>query len=126
MTKYSYIALGTVLILIICRIHASLFYHNRPVGPLFHSVFALVYIIPAVYVSVFVYHDILLLIEFGLLRFMLYNPALNEMRRKPFFYLSVNSENPSWWDRIEIKWGKAYPYVWALSLVLYISVLFFI
>ena len=105
-------ALG--LIIGTCVIHAHRFAANKSVGPLFHTIWAVIYFAPLLLISWFEASWVLAL-AFVIERFFFYNPVLNLIRHRPFFYLSVKSDHPSWWDELEIKWRAAYPYVWALS-----------
>lgn len=104
-----------LLIFGITEYHAQRFKDNKTTGPLFHIFWAALYFIPAGYVSFVMFQGWWLPVALCLERFVLYNFLLNLIRYKPFFYLSIQSKNSSWWDKIEIGWGKAYPYVWIVS-----------
>lgn len=109
------------LIFFITTLHKDRFKKNIKVGSLFHTVWAVIYFIPAV-VLYFVYHSWELCAAIAAMRFCFYNPILNELRGEDWFYLSVNSENPSWWDRVEIGWGKAYPFVCIISYGIFLLI----
>lgn len=110
-----------LLIFGIAEKHARVFEDNKKVSWFFHAGWGLVYFIPAWFISFIMYDDILVGLSFLFTRFAAYNPILNKIRDKDFFYLSVQGENPSWFDRIELKWKDAYPYVWAASLAGFIA-----
>jgi hypothetical protein len=108
-----------LMIVFITMIHAKRFNGNEPVGPLFHAVWAAVYFIP-VAILVWKFDSWWLGIAALVERFVFYDPILNIFRGKPFFYLSTASANPSFWDKIEISLGKAYPYIWVFSVIIFI------
>lgn len=113
-----------ILIVGITYWHSRLFAKNRKVSPLFHTLWAAVYIAPVI-VEAIRYQSWWLFIALTLERFVFYNPILNKWRGKFFFYLSVNSLNPSLWDRLELRWVKAYPYVWVASFIGFIAIQFY-
>ena len=114
------------LIIVVTFVHEQWFKENLPTGPFFHLGFSLVYIVPMIWIGSSPQHSLFLTAAIAVERFSFYNPLLNMMREKPFFYLSVNNTNPSLWDKIEIRWGKLYPLVWVLSLTIFIIFQFII
>ena len=119
-------AIFILLIVVVCLVHAWWFSRNIPTGVWFHFLFAMAYVVPMIWIGWFWQHNIWLVVALVALRFVLYNPLLNLMRDKPFFYLSVNNSNPSWWDSLEIHWSNLYPYIWAGSIVGFIILQFMI
>lgn len=105
----------------ICAIHAKRFADNKAIGLWFHFIWGCVYFIPATFLA-WQMSSYWLAGAFVIERFVFYNPILNRMRGKAFFYLSVNSQTPSWWDSIEIGWRNAYPYVWIFSCVAFMII----
>jgi hypothetical protein len=114
-------------IMSIAEYHAHLFIANKKINNSFHFWWACAYFIPAFYVALVMFDNWYLLAAFTAERFFFYNPLLNLMRNKTFFYLSTASGNSSsWWDRLEIKWKNIYPDIWVLSGILLITLQFFI
>jgi hypothetical protein len=102
----------------ITRVHANMFYNNIKIGNLFHAFWTVVYCIPlAILFFVYHYYWWLILAAAGV-RFVFYNPILNGWRKMKFFYIH-HEDNGSWWDDIELKFGKAYPYLWAVGVILF-------
>lgn len=116
-----------IIIFAITDIHRIQFEKNRAISPLFHAVWALVYFVPCFVISFIFYESWWMLAYLLLLRFVAYNPILNVMRKKDWFYLSVNSgASASWWDKVEISWAKAYQLIWYLAAVLLFIGQFFV
>ena len=113
------------LLLVICAIHTHIFRVNKPVGPLFHLIWMVIYFVPPAIIWA-VNRSYELAGASVLIRFVLYNPVLNYLRHRPFFYLSVNSKNPSLWDKIELKWSGLYPWIWGTGFLGLIIIQFFI
>lgn len=106
-------------IYIIARIHAARFAKNKPIGPLFHAEWALIYFIPPVLLAWHL-HSWWLIGAAVLERFLLYNPILNGIRHETFFYLHAG-DNGSLWDDLETAWAEAYHWIWSISLLGYIA-----
>lgn len=126
MIPYIIETLFLILMVVICLFHAHWFKANLKTGPWFHAIFAAIYIGPMIWAGWFWQHSWVLLVAIATLRFWVYNPLLNLMRGEPVFYLSVNSKNPALWDRLELKYYHAYPYVWGLSLAGWVALQFFL
>lgn len=116
-----------IVIFAICDIHRNEFEKNKPISHLFHIIWALIYFVPCFVIAIIFYESWWLLTYLLLLRFVAYNPILNLLRKKDWFYLSVNSgASASWWDKVEISWSKAYQLIWYLAAVLFFIGQFFI
>lgn len=116
-----------IVIFAICDVHKKKFDENKKISPLFHIAWAAVYFVPAYFVAIVMYDSWWLLCYFLLLRFVAYNPILNLLRKRDFFYLSVASgASASWWDKVEISWANAYQIVWYLAATLLFIGQFFI
>lgn len=116
-----------IIIFAICDIHRIQFEKPKPISPLFHIVWALIYFVPVFIISIVFYDSWWFLACLLLLRFVAYNPILNKMRKKDWFYLSVYSgASASWWDKVEISWSKAYQLIWYLAAVLLFIGQFFV
>jgi type IV secretory pathway TrbD component len=118
------------LILVTSLVHKRLYDDNYKIPLDFHAAWASLYILPMI--VIFVIYWLMDRFMTGLWvvglvaleRFSLYNPILNLMRHKSFFYLSVQSKtDPSFWDGLELKYKKYYPYVWLLSTAGFIYLL---
>lgn len=112
------------LIIAITAIHTERFEEPRPVGPLFHFLWAMAYFIPVGLIA-WANGSYWLGVAGVLLRFVAYNPILNAMRHKSWLYLN-SGKNGSWWDEIELFWGKAYPVLWWMGAAGFIIIQFFI
>lgn len=116
-----------LLIFGIAEKHASLFKENKKIGLWFHTLWGLVYFIPAAFIALEIYDSWFIMATFALERFVFYNVILNKIRGLGIFYLSVASgEDASIWDRIEIWWGKWYEYLFFVFLALYIFAQFWV
>lgn len=100
----------------ICAIHREIFDEQRTIGPWFHFVWAVIYAIPCGIIALAERSWILGLI-FVFERAMLYNPILNYMRHRPFFYLGSVAIT----DQV---YGNYYPYIWAAYTAGFISLQF--
>jgi hypothetical protein len=103
------------LILVICAIHAHRFEKIEPIGPLFHFVWAGVYGLGMAFWYLLLRDDLLML-ALLVLRFVAYNPLLNWMREKDWWYVG-SGVNGSWWDRLEEKYASVYKVLWFAVLV---------
>ncbi len=112
------------LIIGITDLHAEKFAANKPVGPLFHTLWALIYLVPCAVIAA-LNSSWWLMVAFTLERFVFYNLILNIWRTKPFFYIH-SGLNGSWWDDLELKWSGVYPYAWGVGLLGLIIVNFII
>ena len=74
-----------LFIIWICITHARIFARNKPIGPLFHIFWAGIYMIPVIPIAVFC-HNWLIVCAVILERLVFFNPILNLIRDKPFFY----------------------------------------
>lgn len=81
-----------MIIIGVCAIHADIFARNRIIGPWFHALWAGVYFIPCG-VMAYLTGSWWLAGAFIMERAIFYNPILNLMRDKPFFYQGSNSLN---------------------------------
>jgi hypothetical protein len=117
-------AAACIWMAMICWVHAAWFVNNIKTGPWFHAVFGAVYAVPVIWIGWFWRHDLVLIVALVTERFVVYNPMLNLIRDKPFFYLSVNNDHPSWWDELEMKYNHLYPFVWIASLILFVLIQF--
>ena len=118
------------LIMVTAIIHKKLYDDNYKIPMDFHAAWASLYIIPMIVImGIYWIMDRWLtgLWIIGLVsleRFSVYNIVLNRMRGKPMFYLSVQSKtDPSFWDGMELKYKKYYPYIWAISTAGFIYLL---
>lgn len=110
------------VIIAITKIHADKFAANKPIGPLFHAIWTLIYFVPVAFFA-WRYCSWWLLIAGIIERFVFYNPVLNIWRGEKFFYIH-SGKNGSWWDDLELKWAKYYPYLWMVGFVGFIVIQF--
>ena len=103
----------------ICAIHAKRFRDNIPTGDWFHILWALIYFIPCV-VMCLLWGSWWLAAAFVAERMVFFNPVLNKMRGKSFFYTG-NTVTGSVIDKIL---GKAFPIVWGISVIIFVFIQF--
>lgn len=124
---YAFEFIFLLMIIGITKYHKNWFAGNYRVGIWFHTLWGLVYYIPAAYLCIHVYSSVWLAVMLVSERFVFYNPILNIWRTKYFFYISVQSgKGSSLWDRIEIGWKGAYPYVWVVCSIAFVVSQFYL
>jgi hypothetical protein len=111
-----------ILIIVITDIHARRFKANKPIGPLFHLTWGMVYAFPAAFFA-WQLGSWWLVWAGAVERFVFYNPVLNIWRTEKFFYIH-SGKNGSWWDDLELLWSRAYPWIWALAALAFIILQF--
>lgn len=102
----------------ICKLHADKFKANIKITPEFHFVWAVIYAVPVIIVSL-IYQSWWLLAALCFERFVLYNIVLNKIRGEKMFYIVANNSKPGFWDKIEVWWGKFYPVAWGLGILIF-------
>lgn len=105
----------------IAGIHAKKFAANIKIGPWWHFWWSVVYAIPCA-ITAWLCHSWLLAVAFAIERFVVYNPLLNRIRNKSFFYIVADNSKPGFWDKIEVFWAGFYPYIWGLAVLGYIFI----
>jgi hypothetical protein len=75
-----------------CIIHANIFARNRIIGPWFHFIWAAVYFIPLGAIA-YLNGSWWLAGVFIMERAVFYNPILNLIRQRPFFYQGSATAN---------------------------------
>lgn len=113
------------LIIGICCIHANRFHQNIPIGKWFHFLWGCVYAAPSAFFA-WQMHSWWLLGAFTIERFVFYNPILNLIRQRKFFYIVADNSKPGFWDKIEVWWANFYPYIWGLGVLAFIAIQFYI
>lgn len=108
-----------VLIIGIAKYHANLFQKNKPIGPLFHAIWAAIYFVIPAGLSWYL-HSWWLIGAAVLLRFVAYNPILNTIRKKNWFYLH-SGDNGSLWDDFENAWAETYVWIWSICLLGFVA-----
>ena len=114
------------LIIGITKIHADKFAANKPISPLFHAMWTLIYFVPGTFLA-WRYSSWWLVAACILERFVFYNVVLNIWRfgwnAKKFFYIH-SGENGSVWDDLELKWASFYPFAWGIGMLGFIIIQF--
>ena len=93
---------------IVAKIQSHLFSQNERIN---HGLWLTVYVAVAIICSLLL-HNWIVFMVLVLQRMVIFNPILNLLREKAFFYTDTADPQGSWFDRL---WGKWYPTVWIIS-----------
>ena len=109
-----------ILIIVVCYIHAGIFARNRIIGPWFHFLWAMSYFIPCGVIAYFT-RSWWLAGAFIMERAVFYNPVLNLIRQRPFFYQGSATANNH-----AISNGLYTPFLWIVYIIGFIIINIFI
>lgn len=99
--------------------HADWYKNNKPIYWWWHPLWVLPFILFAIGDGID-HHNIYYGIMVFAPRGIFFSPILNLLRKKPFFYLSAASSNPSIIDKVLLTFQVIYPYIWILLCVSYV------
>ena len=122
--------IGFLCIIVLADIiHAHKYNSNETVQKGFHFWWSVIYASPVVVIAiVFLFtigwkESVWICLAAFFERIVIYNPLLNFLRspQKKFFYISASSTtDPSWFDKLELRWKDSYPFAWITCLIIFI------
>jgi len=114
-----YEILALIAIIGITSVHAHIFNENRKIGPWFHFLWAAVYFIPCGVIA-YLTGSYWLAGAFILERAVFYNPILNLIRQRPFFYKGYGTIHPAITNFLYT------PLLWVVYILAFITINIFI
>lgn len=124
--NYLYEIAMLAMIVAVCKIQAGIFAKNTSIGTWFHVLWACPFAGYVIVLFFITHHNYWLSAALALEHFAFFNPILNYIRQKPFFYLGVKTKTEAWTDIVLEAIDNAYPIIWVAIVLLFIVTQFYI